>query len=507
MIIFLLIGCTDADIENDIDLEENEEITENISPKEGGSISISVVRFETLNPLLNKEKSLDYALKLVYDSLFTLDENYNVVPQLVKHYELSEDGISLRITLRDNAKWHDGANLTSDDVKFTIDFLKGNPESPYHPLVSNIYSVNIIDGKSFNISFARPYAFSLEKLVFPIVPRHRVGNLRAEDVKLPEKNFIGSGMYKITEYEKRRHIILTKNNDYYYKKPYIDEIKVIIVPDRETQENMLLSFEAHIGKVSEVISGKFSQRKFNIHEYLGEEYDFVGLNFNSEYIQDINFRKALAYAIDRKKILENAYVEKGSLVEFPLNINSKYYNKNIESYQHNIDKAREYLQKTEFEDIKLRLLVNEDNRLKIKTAYIIKECLEKLDIEVEIIELSSDDMMNTVYAGEYELALLGWKLPIYSDISFAFSSLDGKNITNYNDERMNYLLSKLTSSVNKEETIINYHLVQNYIKEHIPYISLVLNNQHIVLNNRIKGRLKPTDFNIYNGIEEIFVID
>ena len=85
-------------------------------------------------------------MNLIYDSLFTIDENYDTVPQLVEEYKIENNGIDIYIKLKD-IKWHDGTILTSNDVKFTIDLIKQNIDSPYNALVENISSISIINDK------------------------------------------------------------------------------------------------------------------------------------------------------------------------------------------------------------------------------------------------------------------------------------------------------------------------------------------------------------------------
>ena len=86
-------------------------------------INLTMVKPETINPILNKDKSVGYVMNLIYDSLFTIDENYNVVPQLVKEYSIENGGKEINIKLKD-AKWHDKSPVTSSDVKFTVYFIK-----------------------------------------------------------------------------------------------------------------------------------------------------------------------------------------------------------------------------------------------------------------------------------------------------------------------------------------------------------------------------------------------
>ena len=86
-------------------------------------INLTMVKPTTINPILNKDKSVGYITNMIYDGLFTIDENYNVVPQLVEEYGISQDGMSIDIKLK-NAKWHDGTIVTSQDVKFSVDLIQ-----------------------------------------------------------------------------------------------------------------------------------------------------------------------------------------------------------------------------------------------------------------------------------------------------------------------------------------------------------------------------------------------
>ena len=148
-----LVGCNME--------EESGEVLENKpSAITSKTINLTMMQPETINPITNKNKSVGYIMNLIYDSLFTIDENYDTVPQLVEEYKIENDGMSINIKLKD-IKWHDGTTLTSSDVKFTVDLIKQNIDSPYNALVENISSILIINDKEFNINFNDKYAFSL----------------------------------------------------------------------------------------------------------------------------------------------------------------------------------------------------------------------------------------------------------------------------------------------------------------------------------------------------------
>ena len=177
-------------------------------------IHLTMEKPKTINPINNSEKSVNYIMNLVYDSLFTIDSNYNTVPQLVDTYKITSNGKVIEIQLKD-AKWHNGNSITSADVKFTIDLIKQSTESTYKPFVENISSVSIVDNKTFRINFDSTYAFSIDTLIFPIVCKNEFSKVDSKDIDNYKNNMVGSGAYKISKYNQRSDMLLTLNEDYY----------------------------------------------------------------------------------------------------------------------------------------------------------------------------------------------------------------------------------------------------------------------------------------------------
>ena len=197
-------GC-----KSDTDVKSNEVKT---SKKTSEYINLTMIRASTINPILNTDKSVSYVLDLVYDSLFELDENYNIQPKLVESYSISSNNKKIDITLKDNIKWHDGESLTAKDVKYTYELINENKDSAYNSLVSNISGITVHGSKKLTINFKDSYAFSLETLIFPIVSKDKLDGLKTDELKLAKNNLVGSGDYKIKKYEDRDYMILELNN-------------------------------------------------------------------------------------------------------------------------------------------------------------------------------------------------------------------------------------------------------------------------------------------------------
>ncbi|MBU5307606.1 ABC transporter substrate-binding protein [Clostridioides mangenotii] len=335
--VVLVSGCSS----NKLTGKNNEE---NKVYNDSKYINLTMVKPKTINPIINNEESVSHIMNLVYDGLFEIDKNYNVETRLVKEYTTSSDGMSIDIELTD-AKWHDGKEVTATDVSYTIDLINKTPESIYKSLTENIASTTVTSSKNLTIKFKTSEAFPTNKLVFPIVS----SDLGTKGIDANKKNLIGNGQYKVESYSEREDMVLTANDNYYIDQPKnIKQIKVKIVPDEEARVSMVMSLDSDITDVTINDLSKFQEDKFNITKYQGREFEFVSFNYNKSYLQNKDFRKAIAHSVNRKNLLEEGYMGDAQMVNFPLNTKSEYYNDKIGQLEFSKDKAQSYLDKVKF---------------------------------------------------------------------------------------------------------------------------------------------------------------
>lgn len=522
-------------------------------------INLTMVKPKTINPITNKDKSVSYITNLIYDGLFTIDENYNVVPQLVDQYTLLQGGRGIRIKLKD-AKWHDGGKVTSDDVRFTVDFIKKTGDSPYNKLVENIASVDTTSSDELTINFKNAYAFSIEKLIFPIVSQDKIGRSNKKDIDNNNNNLIGNGPYKVEKYQEREGITLVANKEYYDELPEdIRNIKVSIVPDYDAQISMVMSLDSDMTNISLGDLSKFQEKEFNITNYEGRDFEYIMLNYNNKFFNNLDFRKAIANAINRENIIQEGYMGDATLVNFPLNSKSKYYNKDIKSLAYDKEKAISYLEKVdladnvkiqnentktkntknikntkntentknkdqnnkkslkkndpnlkreadsklqtkkEIKDLNLKIIVNKDNGERVKTANIISDNLKAIGIKSTIEQLTPEEIQSALAGNDYDLALLGWELSITPDPVEIIQS------SGYSDEKLNNYISSLLNSTSQEQTKSVYKALQKHVVDNVAFISLGIRDEYIVNNRRIEGELSPNSFDVYEGISNISI--
>ena len=536
------VGCAKENKNED----SNEEINE-YNIQDSNYIHLTMLFPKTINPILNRDKSVGYIMNLIYDGLFEIDENYNVEPRLVETYTKSSDGKSINIKLKSDATWHNNKELTSSDVNFTVDLIKKIKDNPYSDLVGNIKSIQINDSKNFTINLNENDPFIIEKLTFPIVSKDKLSSLKTDEVNKYKNNLLGNGPYKIKEYVDRQYMILERNEKYFGDLPENrKEIFVKMVPDKESQTEMVLSLDSDIASVTLSELSKFEKKKeFNITNYEGRNYEMVIFNYDNEFLNDVNFRKAIISAIDRKQLLKEAYVDNATLSHFPLNTTSKYYNKDIKDLDYNKENAIKYLtealksvneslesqkqtdaskqssqdlqgviednstgissnselsrkdMKEMLKQIELNIVVSAENGERIKVANTIKQNLSSIGIKSVVKELNEKDLAKALNSKEYDLAVVGYSL---SSIPDARGILESCNIK---DKQFLTYIKSLGNSKSEDETKKVYDQIQKYVVEKGLFISLGILDNFIVSNKRLEGKIYPNDFDIYKGISNL----
>lgn len=224
LILILLTSCNI--VENisqteDASLDESFDSSE-FEPEYGGHIILPITKINSLNPLTVNNESYFYFSKLIFESLFDFDKNFNVIKELAEDYTFKSDNV-VSIRLKDNVYWHDGEKLRAEDVAFTINTIKyANNETAYKKMwkefagdysysnLNRIVDAKVIDDLTIEIWFDNGVGNKLEILTFPIIPRHKfvdgAENVQAYQKALNEENYIpvGTGPYKFVSFQKSK---------------------------------------------------------------------------------------------------------------------------------------------------------------------------------------------------------------------------------------------------------------------------------------------------------------
>ncbi|MEK7061905.1 MAG: ABC transporter substrate-binding protein [Patescibacteria group bacterium] len=343
-----------------------------VVPAVGGAYAEGIVgqpRF--INPIYGETNDIDRTLiDLVFSGLMAYNQNGKIVKELVDDYKISNDGKIYYFTLKDNAFWQDGKPLTSDDVIFTIKTIQNSDYKS--PLRANWIDVNIekTSDKSFSFTLKSAYNSFLENTTIKIIPKHIWENILPESFALSSYNLqpIGSGPYsfknlKQTESGFIKNIDLVANRKYYNKIPFISNISfqffekkedLIKAANAKTIDGFSLAAldnnETKNGK--EIRQGWTQDEKFSTYYLSLPRYFAVFFNTQkTKLFSDINLRKALNYAIDKNKIIEeitSSTEDRATIVNSPILPEYFGYQEPKITYQFSTEKANNLLDKTGF---------------------------------------------------------------------------------------------------------------------------------------------------------------
>lgn len=551
LIMSLSLSSCQGDNEDKDDGKTNENVQE--EKVKGGDINIPITHVKALNPLLNASSSVFYFNQLVFEGLFSFDDHLEPKERLVETYKINPDR-SIDLTLKKNISWHDGKKLNTSDVKFTIDTIKhGVVNARYAESISDMYKpegvldinkirdVVVKDDYNMTIYFVEDCNNILEILTLPIISAQALEGNYERALEAEDYNPVGTGPYKQAAYEKLKFIRLEMAGNYWGEKPLIEKINGRILKDEDLS---LTSFEAGQVDLSFSLGSeweKYSQdEKVEINEFPSRKYEFLAVNAKSSVFEGEvgnSIKKAIAYGIDKEKIINRVYLGHATPSNTPVSSTSYLTNKEInDAYKYDVQKARDLLEKAGFKDtnndtmyededgnpITIKLSTNSYNELRTRTLEMISEDLKAIGINVEkdyeVLDTSgmTDEQKqlewnrfeSKINSGGFELALLGWETSFMQDIAFMFHSsnlIGTSNFINYENEELDSALDHIANSITKDEKKKNYLRAQKIIVEDLPYISLFFTNGAVLSNKKINGQIKPSYINIYTDIKEWFI--
>ncbi len=520
LIITLSLSACEQQPPEEVEVQE-EVVIEDYKPEDSLPLRLAITRPTQLNPLLNANDTLYQVYHLIYESLVSFDENMDLVPLLAESWELDDSGSRVTFNLRQDVTWHDGELFKPEDVVFSFQVLRNHMNAIEYPNVyttnlQQISDVRITGDNSVTFTFTRPYSNALETLVFPILPQHVFAS--TNDALLTSNDFpiIGTGRYQLEEYDASREMTLRYYASYWGRKPYVDEIDISIVPDREAQISMFENGEIDLVEPVAVDWLKYTDNEqVKGISFPSSHYEFIGLNFRDELWQQKDLRQAIDRSIAREDIINAIYFGHGTATKVPVHPISWLYKQSeamedeTEAEETEVDETVESIEIITLpEETEFVLLTNSENPLRMKTAETIVPALEEIGLKVRVEAVPWDEMQDRLLTGDFDMVLTGWHFSLIPDLSFAFHSTQESmgNFIGYSSEDMDSLLEAAFFAPNRQEKEMAWHSIQDYLQEELPYISLFYKEKAVLYRTTLRGELSPTQYNIFNGIETAYLI-
>ncbi|MGH8905425.1 MAG: ABC transporter substrate-binding protein [Egibacteraceae bacterium] len=258
-----------------------------------------------------------------FNGLVTFDADLGLVPDLAAELpEVSEDGKTVTVRLRDDVQFHDGEPLTADDVVFTWQALS-DPELA-SPLFSRfgldglISEVTAVDDLTVQFTLSRLDPAFVEKLYVGIVPEHL---LAGEDLAQSDFNRqpVGTGPYRYVETVPGERIVFEANPDYFGGAPTIQRVVFTFLPDENARVAALLDGSIDVARLNPRLAETFRDNPaFQVIEIPSASIEQMSLPNTNPVLAEAPVRRAIAMGIDRQALLEAIQLGVGQVANSPI---------------------------------------------------------------------------------------------------------------------------------------------------------------------------------------------
>lgn len=396
------------------------------APKRGGIYRSSMATDLTNLDLHKTPAEIDNAVlgMTVYEPLFTFDEKFNVKPFLCESYKFSQDGLTLTLNLRKGVKFHNGAELQAEDAKFCLDRVR-DPKLPgaHRDNLPNIKEVKETGPYQVQILMSKPIPNILQILATGVgtigmMPKKV---LEANDNKVVKP--IGTGPYEFVSWERDTKVILKRFEAYSSadgpingllgkRNAYFDQIIFNVMKEPATRIMALDRGDLDVVPVLPYQQIDDLKKRKDIKVVTGlvpsAPWYMFYVNFNHPYLSKLDFRKALAYALDRKEITKAAVWGYGTPTFSIIHPQLPAYSPDLEKLAPNYDpaKAQDFLKKSGYKGEKIKILTSKNYTPMYDQVLAAQAMWAAIGINTEVEVVDWATHLARWQKGEHEIYLL-----------------------------------------------------------------------------------------------------
>lgn len=529
---------------------------------------------KTFNSWNSMDATSSLAADIMFDGLVTTDAyTGEVIPRLAKDIEILPDKKTYIVHLRHGLKWSDGKEITADDVYFTWNTIIfggfGNTSTRDAMYIgTELPKIEKIDRYTVKFTTPKPFSPFMRQLSVPIAPKHILEPVTKQGKKAfasfwssntNPKDFVTSGAFRLKEYVPAQRLVYERNPNYYIidekgqKLPYLDKYIILIVGDLN---NELLKFKSKeldtVGLRSSNVAlfkekEKSSDYKiYNLGPDTGTMYFAYNLNTRKNdkgkyyvnptkqrWFNDLNFRKATDYAIDRENMVFNIAGGVAAPLFTPEPLSSIYLNEKIaKGHLQDMQKAKELLKESGFywknkklydrwgNKVEFDLYTNAGNTERESIGVMIKQDLEELGMTVNFKPIEFNTLVSKlVNSNDFDAVIMGFTgspLEPYGgkNVWYSNGTLHVFNMRKTPEEnkklfpwekKLNELFDRASLELNFDKRKALYEEYQQLVYDEKPIIYLYSPIRISAVRNKF-GNVYPTELGgVIHNIEEIYL--
>jgi peptide/nickel transport system substrate-binding protein len=389
--------------------------------QEGGELVIGNEQNPvSMDPHFVRDVGSSRAMFYMFDGLIRVNVETDMVPQLASSWELSDDGLLYTYTLVDGVTFHDGSAFNADAVKVNLDrhFDESLSTLYYDDFVQYVSSVDVVDEATVTITMNEIYVnFPRDILAFG-------GGMMNSPTALEEmgqeyaQSPVGTGPFVFDSFEQDSHLVMVRNEEYWQGRPYLDSIRVRIIPEQSVQIVELEAGNVDVGfSVQAKDIGRLEDSGATIVSQPAPTGTFISMNLAKGFTQELEVRQAIAMSVDREAVVSELLLGYGQVSRggSPSGEGWPRYHEDIPMDEYNPEEAGRILEEAGWvmgdngvrqrdgQNLKVNVL---STQLERALSYglmneIIQQSIEEIGFETEIQTMEWGAYLDEFRAGEW----------------------------------------------------------------------------------------------------------
>ncbi len=468
----------------------------------------------TLDPALITDVAGASVAAKLFNGLVRLDDNMSVAPDIAERWQISRDGLRYIFFLKREVRFSNTREVKASDFKasfqrvlnprtkspdgWVFDKVEG-AEAYRKGRAGDVAGFRVIDDYTFEIKLKRPFSPFLSMLT--TTPAYVVS---ADELSRQGNDFnravraCGTGPFRLKTWMPDRELVLERKENYFDGRAKIAGIVYKMIP-----EDLTAVTEFELGNLDVISLPAQAYSKFRndkkwssrIISIKGLNTYYLGMNTSRPPFDNVKIRKAVACAIDVRKILRTFYQSRGRPAEGPVPDLLRTWQINAalnEISTYNSQKSRDIIKKEGLPAMRVSLYITADQDV-VDLAEIIQSYLSAAGIEVVIRQLEWNAFKEAVNKGEPDLFWLSWWADYPDPENFLFPLFHSSNIgpagnkTRYRNQAVDNLIELGQFSLNKNDRNHYYKQAEELIIKDVPLVSFWHRTDFLITQPWVKG--------------------
>jgi peptide/nickel transport system substrate-binding protein len=467
---------------------------------------------QKLDPHITTTASSARILNNLFNSLMGLTSELEITtktdviqPGLAKDFSVSEDLRTYEFTLRDGVKFHDGSTLTSEDVKYSFNRIV-EVDGTWSSTFQATNSIETPDDKTVvvNNDYAyQPFLRQLAHLNVAILPQGIGDQMKT--------NPVGTGPFQFESRQQGTKTVLKAFDDFWGVGPYVDGMEERTFTDPEARFSGVKTGDLDI--INDIpldqINSTVQNDSDNLRTHTWTPLSWIALNFNNVEppFDDMKFRKAIDFAVDKEELVEGALFGNGRTTASPSFPNSPFRNEELSPREQDFDRARSLIEESQYsaDEFTIPLNVTTNFPFQADAGTIMQQQLSEIGVEMEVKKQSLGNWLDALFVNQnFQMGLASFFT--FWEPSFMYRNYWGTdgafNYRGYESERYMETLEEAERAPDRETAIEKYKECQRIIYEDVPDVMVWFRDGTVASKNSFHGienLVQPNNSNLYFG--------